>query len=141
MEQTVYITHGLPGSGKSTWAKNLVLPSEGKIVRVNNDDVREELNINQKNWDYKKEKIVKAHFYDLLSRNLALGNNVVCDNTYLNPKTLNHLQNWLEEFYPNVKQEFVDFTHVHPNECIDRDKQRAKNGERSCGWEVIWKMY
>ncbi len=38
--QTVYFTIGLPGSGKSTWAKEKLEKAPNSIKRVNKDDFR-----------------------------------------------------------------------------------------------------
>ena len=40
-KQKIILTRGLPASGKSTWSKEQVAKSNGKIKRVNKDDLRE----------------------------------------------------------------------------------------------------
>jgi len=40
---TVTILKGLPGSGKTTWAKEQIAKSPGNYKRINKDDLREML--------------------------------------------------------------------------------------------------
>lgn len=133
--QTVKICRGCPGSGKSTWALDYAQNHVNTVI-LNNDTIR--LNLGYKNnWSPEKEKNVKKTFYERLKFNLDAGMDVIADNTYLNPKTLGHLQNYLKSNYLNVTQEIKDFTDVHVNECIARDKKRTD----PVGYQVIWDMY
>ena len=36
----IYVTKGLPASGKTTWANEKVSTGEGKIININKDDLR-----------------------------------------------------------------------------------------------------
>ena len=38
--QTLFFLRGIPASGKTTWAKDLVNRSNGRVKRVNRDDLR-----------------------------------------------------------------------------------------------------
>jgi len=55
-EQRCWITLGLPGSGKTFWAKQYVESAKLRgetITRVNNDNIRDELNggpMDHTNW-------------------------------------------------------------------------------------------
>lgn len=84
---------GLPASGKSTWAKNLV-ELDPTFVRVNKDDIRAEL-IGDGKWTKAKEKeLVIPTRNRRIQEALAKGNNVVVDDTNLEPiheKTLSHM--------------------------------------------------
>jgi tRNA uridine 5-carbamoylmethylation protein Kti12 len=40
-KQKIILTRGLPASGKSTWSKEQVAKSNGKVKRVNKDDLRD----------------------------------------------------------------------------------------------------
>ena len=40
-KQKIILTRGLPASGKSTWAKEQVAKGNGKVKRVNKDDLRD----------------------------------------------------------------------------------------------------
>jgi predicted ABC-type ATPase len=53
---TLYMTKGLPGSGKTTWAKEMVSKSKGSVKRVNKDDLRAMLDAGE--WSKENEKFV-----------------------------------------------------------------------------------
>lgn len=75
---------GLPASGKSTWAKNLV-ELDPTFVRVNKDDIRAEL-VGDGRWTKAKEKeLVIPTRNRLIQEALAKGQNVVVDDTNLEP--------------------------------------------------------
>ena len=38
----IYLTKGLPASGKTTWAEDAVLKSDGTIININKDDLQYE---------------------------------------------------------------------------------------------------
>jgi predicted kinase len=135
----VAITMGLPGSGKSTWAKEKCA-KDPSFVRVNNDDIREELFGREFNWTPKLEKQVKQVRTDRIKMALKDGKNVIVDNTHLNHKTVTILVHWLEQEFPNVLVEYQDFRDVPLHVCIDRDRERIKRGERGVGSSVIMKM-
>ena len=145
--QTVTITLGLPASGKTTWAKKEVelakLCNEIPIVRVNNDDIRDELNggpMDHSNWTPEFEKKVRKVRFERITEALKSGCDVIVDNTHLSYKTLNSLKTWLKQNFPNVIIEEKDFRDVPLQECLDRDKARIARGERGVGSEVIMKM-
>lgn len=128
--QTITLTYGLPASGKSTWAKEEVKNSEGKIVRVNMDDIRAMLAL-----PYSKDAeavALKIQDQAILSA-IKAGKDVIVDNTHIEqnmPKRIKQL------FDGDVLFKVKDFTHVSWNECAVFDMDR----ERSVGIDVIKRM-
>ena len=51
------MARGLPGSGKTTWAKGQVEKSGGRYKRVNRDDLRAMLDAGQ--WSKQNERMVR----------------------------------------------------------------------------------
>jgi len=86
--QSLTITRGLPASGKSTWALEQVKLFPG-TVRVNRDTIRQMLGVK---WNTKLEKLVSQIRDDSIRSALASGRNVICDDTNLSDRTVNHLQ-------------------------------------------------
>lgn len=122
------VLRGLPASGKSTYANELV----GKgWKRVNKDDLRAMIDCGR--WSRENETQIKAIEDMMVNTFLELGFNVVVDNT--NYAWESHFKvianNHGAEF------EIKDFdTSVH--ECVRRD---ALRGDKSVGADVIWNMY
>lgn len=122
------ILKGLPASGKSTFARELVVKG---WKRVNKDDLR--AMIDNSIWSGNNEKqivrIERMLVVDLLSR----GFNVVVDDTNFG---------WEEDWKDVANEECVDFEikffDVPLMECIERD---SKRGDKSVGAKVIQRMY
>lgn len=131
---TLTMTKGLPGSGKTTWAREQVLAAKpGGVVIVCKDDLRAMLHADL--FHGKNEKQV-VRVRDYLVRNFLLdGVSVIVADTNLNPVHEEALEKIAGETGANF---FVkDFTDVPLHTCIKRDLQRAK----SVGEGVIRDMY
>ena len=91
--QRVYMTKGLPGSGKTTWAMEMVKNNTGSIKRINKDDLRSMLDGGK--YSPKNEKIILDTRDLLLTEYLVRGFSVIIDDTNLAPEhkkkgTINH---------------------------------------------------
>ncbi|MCF8783236.1 phosphatase domain-containing protein [Rhodococcus ruber] len=121
---------GLPGSGKSTYARQLVAASQ--YTRVNKDDLRAMLH----NGAHSKAResavlaIRDAVVVDALNR----GQNVVVDDTNFAPKHEARLRQIAREKGAGFSVKFID-TPVET--CIERDLIRPN----SVGHKVILQMY
>jgi predicted kinase len=150
MSQFGFYTVGLPGSGKTTAAMELLkernsVPLSGNVcVRMNMDDMRDEFtngdySAGKHVWDPKFEKQVAGVFMERMLKHIKQGRDILADNTYLNPNTRKKL---VTTFIQNgVTPVIMDFRHVGVNECIKRDKERMKRGERGVGIDVILRMW
>lgn len=123
----MYIMVGLPASGKSTRAQEIVR-YDGNTIRINKDLLRTMLHFDKftgKNEGKTKDaaRAVAEHF-------LLNGTNVVIDDTNLNPGTL---QSWKDLAIvisegignPQVKVQVVKME-TSVEECLKRDSQREK---------------
>ena len=120
---------GLQGSGKTTWALNMLAKHPGAFKRVNKDELRALLD-GDRNARVSESFILEAE--DMLVR-LALhhGISVIVDDTNLNPFHVERLKAITQEF-PGCEFE-VNFFDVDIDECIRRDATR----EHSVGEKVI----
>jgi tRNA uridine 5-carbamoylmethylation protein Kti12 len=127
------MTKGLPGSGKSTWAKEVVLSDPKRItVRINKDDLRSMLHADR--WKGTERRTVGAR--DALVKTfLQQRLTVIVDDTNLNPDHEQRLRALAMESVAEF--EVKDFTHVDLHTCVRRDLKR----ERSVGEKVIRDMY
>lgn len=123
----LWIMRGLPASGKSTRAEEIVRTS-GNTVRVNKDLLRMMLHFDR--WSGRNEGATHAAARALAFEMLRT-RNVVIDDTNLNPGVL---QSWKElaraanadQAMPDVQAEVIDMTGVDAEECVRRDAQREK---------------
>jgi predicted kinase len=129
----IIMIKGLPGSGKSTWAKHYLRANPG-TVRINNDDIQKMLF--DREFVEGEAKTVDAVRNAILEGVISRKKDILIDNTNLHPKH--------EIYYKAVatqhKYEFLiqDFTRVPIETCIERD---AKRYERTVGEDVIRNMH
>ena len=138
MALTVTILRGLPGSGKSTWAKQAVIDSNCSVVRVSKDDLRSMLHAGK--YSKGNEKMVLEVRNDIIMTALRDGKHVIVDDTNFEPKHENEITALVAAFCAahdtHVMVEVKVFD-TPIDECIARDIKRA-NG---VGEKVIRSMY
>lgn len=128
----VIILKGLPGSGKSTYARTLIEKHPNQYKRINNDDLRSMLDNSQ--WSRDNEKLILKVRDQLILMALESGKHVVVDNTNLASKHETHIRELVKGKAEVVIQ---DFTALPIEECIRRDLQRP----HSVGEKVIRDMW
>lgn len=133
------ITRGLPGSGKTTYAKTWVSESAETRSRLNRDDLREMLHGGP--HDYQRElehKVTVAHQAAVLDL-LKLGVDVICDDMNLQSR---QVREW-QKLATRARAEFevVDLTNVPVDTCILRDLTRSMHGGRFVGSDYIQKKH
>lgn len=87
--QTLLITQGISGSGKSTWAKAFVAKDPENWVRSSRDDLRAQM-FGNPTYDEVQEKAVGVAQDGMVQALLAAGKSVVIDNTHLHPLAVKH---------------------------------------------------
>lgn len=126
------ILSGLPGSGKSTWAKQFV--SDNKDwVRVNRDDLR---NMRGTYWIPKQEDMITDMEDQCVLSAFRNGLNVVLDSTNLNADRNKSRYLKYKESFPELTVEYK-FIETPIEECIKRDLVRPN----SVGGKIITRMY
>lgn len=126
------ILSGLPGSGKSTWAKQFV--SENKDwVRVNRDDLR---NMRGDYWIPKQEDMITEMENACCLAAFSNGFNVLLDSTNLSKDRNRDRYNKFKSVFTGLSVEYKTFD-TPIEECIKRDLKRAN----SVGEKVIRGMY
>lgn len=129
----LYMTVGLPASGKSSTAYKMVEESNGSIVEVTKDALRKlpdapEAFGKRERWvvSQRDKKVVNA---------LSSGKSIIVHDTNFNPLHKERLQRLA--FENGADFEVLDFTDVAVTECIRRDALRAD----PVGETVIWEMW
>lgn len=125
-----WITRGLPGSGKTTWARQ-----QEHLLRVNRDDFRAMLLPQWPHGDYDKEVLLTTLQRGVIRDLLFRDKDVVCDDTNLNPRVFAELCSLAHTY--DARVEVMDMRHVSLSVCLTRDALR----ESPVGVEVIERMY
>jgi predicted kinase len=128
----VIILKGLPGSGKSHWAKEQIDKNPGKYKRVSKDNLRAMLDNNR--WSKANEQFILKTRDSLILLALQEGYHVLVDDTNLLPRHEETIRTLVKGL---AQVEIQDFTDVPLETCIERDKQR----QNYVGEDVIRKMY
>jgi predicted kinase len=127
----VYITKGLPASGKTSWALDKVKSFGFK--RVNKDDLRKMLDGNV--WSNKNEKFILQVRDQIIELALHNGETIIVDDTNLHPKHIASVEELAKKY--NAVLEIMDFTDVPLEECIHWDQTRPNY----VGEKVIRRMH
>ncbi len=128
----VHVMTGLPASGKTTAARRLQAESEGRMRRVNLDDLRAMLDIPApgRGRSHAHEQTVLAVQDAAVRAAVDGGFDVVVDNTHLT----SHIPKRLKAAVAGRAVFLVhDFTDVPVEECVRRDAERDK----AVGEEII----
>lgn len=135
-KQQLVLTKGLPGSGKSTWAKAWVQEDPKNRVRVNRDDIRHMLG---PYWVPTREKLVDGIEESTILMALMKGYSVVVDATNFKFDIARYTSN-TARMIPRLplEVEWKDFTDVPLETCIERD---SKRGIGMVGEKVIRGFY
>lgn len=138
---TLWITRGLPASGKTTWARQQLANWEGgpgSIIRLNRDDLRRmALPKGYGAPEHDAEQGITAARDAALAALLTAGYDVICDDTNLHGDYVEALIDIAHRAQADV--EVVDFTHVPLEECLRRD--RVRHPEQRVGEDVIRTMH
>lgn len=132
MKNIVYMTLGLPASGKSSWAHETYKTNPSMYKMVSKDELR--LMLDNGNWNNTNEKFVEKIRDSIILNALGEGKDVIVHDCNFG-KHVEHVKT-LVAGKADVK--IVDFTNVPLDECIDRDRKR---GVKSVGEKVIRRMY
>ncbi|AWY05899.1 polynucleotide kinase [Microbacterium phage Tandem] len=134
----IEITRGLPGSGKSTYAKMWVNLLPERRVRVNRDAIRWTQGIREGVGTKAQENLVSVIEKAIVVGAIKEGKDVIIDATHLNPE---FIRKWYKiakiHGVRNVK--VVDFA-VPVGVAIARDLGRREQGGRYVGAAVIEKL-
>lgn len=131
----ILMLKGLPGSGKSTYAKDL-MENEPNWKRVNKDLLREMLDAG--NWSKKNEDTILNVRGHLIEELLSEGFNVIVDDTNFNPSHEAVIRSIADRFEGTPVEFEIKFFDTPVQDCILRD---AARGDKSVGAKVILDMH
>jgi len=128
----VIILVGLPASGKSKFANELLLSEPGRWVRTNKDLLREMAHASY--WSPGNEKLILEIRDAIILMALESGKNVIIDDTNFG-RHIDHIKELVKD--QAVVEINNSFLQLPVEECIKRDLKRLN----SAGKDVIMQMY
>jgi predicted kinase len=135
------VTRGLPGSGKSTFARTWVAENPPRRFRVNRDDLRgmghDSVHVKASSTSPGTERAIVAARDAMVLSLLRRGIDVIVDETCLPEKVLRGLRDLAGR--GSAGFEMVDFRDVPVDVCVARDAQRI--GRARVGEQVIRDMW
>ena len=133
MNNTLYITVGLPGSGKSTYAKEFIKGKE--IEYLSSDSLRAVYGKDEN--DQSVTSIVFGHIKRKVDEFLKDGKNVMVDATSVNRKERSDYINTAKKY--GAKVVAIVFK-MDRQGLIDRNKKRGEQGGRVVPTNIIDRM-
>lgn len=122
--KTLYILCGIPGSGKSTFARESLKKLRGSTAIVSRDEIR--FSLVKENEDYfSKEKEVFRHFIEEIKTELSFKDNVIVDATHLNINSRTKLLRALSGEILKDVYVFAVYFNVPLEVCLNRNSKRT----------------
>ena len=136
---TLTITRGLPGSGKTTWAKRHIETEAPRAARVNRDELRRAMHggLVGANWAERQVTLAQQAAVEAL---LRAGVDVICDDTNLRARVVRDFADLAAACGADF--EVRDFTDVPLEVCVERDAARPEADR--VGEDVVrgmWQRY
>lgn len=132
----VYILRGIPGSGKSTWAKEMVRKGKGKVKRVNRDDLRGM--IDDSVFSRKSEGHINTLRNIIISYYIEAGCDVIVDDTNVKTSYVKDLVEYVTRIRPNANVQ-VKFFNTPLDVCLERNAKRT--GRAKVPEDIVRKFY
>ena len=134
MKKHLYLMVGVPGSGKSTYAKNIL--KDGDIY-ISRDEIRYSLLTEEDDYFAKENEVIKT-FIDNIDKSLVneeYCGDVYADATHLSPKSRAQVLNKLK----NKDKVYVIYLDIPLNIILERNAQRK--GRALVPENVVRRMY
>lgn len=118
-ESVLHILRGLPGSGKTTRAKEIMETPGYRYVRVSKDDLRQMCHFGQ--YSPANEDIIRRIKFAVIKEALLLSQDVISDDTNLSEREIAWMKDVAEYTNAEVRIELIN---TPLNICIERDAAR-----------------
>lgn len=118
------LMRGLPGSGKTTWARDwMTYRSNCPTIRINRDDLRASM-FGQYTIDH--EEFVKRVSMSIAREAFERNYDVIIDDTNLPETTIERWRDFVHAQHRCITVEYIDLRSVPLETCLDRNSKRDK---------------
>lgn len=134
MKKHLYLMMGVPGSGKSTYAKNILKNGD---IYVSRDEIRYSLLTDEDDYFAKENEVIKT-FIESVDKSLGMEEyygDVFADATHLSPKSRAQVLNQLK----NKDRVSVIYLDIPLNVILERNAKRT--GRALVPEDVVRRMY
>lgn len=125
----IIICIGIPGSGKSTFAKKWISEDPKNRIRFNGEDILNSMTNNtyvKDIYGYIKYELCESIFKYAIENNKS----IILDNTHIDTDYFRYIYYMINKcVYPKINEYCLiikDFTDIDPEICIERDSKRIK---------------
>ena len=136
MAKEIIVLVGIPGSGKSTYAKKVVKESKGTAVRINKDDIREQCFPGRKFSKEREKRVIDIR--DGIIQSMLHPDHIrkiIVDDTNLHPKHVDRIREIAGDS-ATVTEKFFDIS-LNADQCHKNNTNR----NTPVPYEVIENMY
>jgi predicted kinase len=128
------IVRGLPGSGKSTWAKAWVRENPDDRARLSRDDIRAVMFNGEGILSWPQEEMVSEIQRASAMALLIKGKSVVIDDMNLRERYVKEWIRFARQYGATTEEVRID---TPLEECILRDRERGLKGGRTLGEKIL----
>lgn len=134
MKKHLYLMMGVPGSGKSTYVKNILKYGD---IYISREEIRHSLLTEEDDYFAKEKEVIKI-FIDSIDKSLVMEEycgDVYADATHLSPKSRAQVLNQLK----NKDKVSVIYLDIPLNVILERNARRK--GRTLVPENIVYKMY
>lgn len=138
MQKNLYVLTGVPGTGKSTFIREKLVPTLSESTKVMSRDVVRFSMLDEKDKYFANEKEVWKEFISQIKSSLEVNENTIVDATHINKVSRTKLFNALSPIPTEIN--IISVVILNDLEtCLNRNKQRT--GRAFVPEGAIKKMY
>ena len=139
-DKCLILTHGIPGSGKSTFISNK-FGADPEVSVICPDDIREEFKSEKEKLGDKFEYKIWKTIDERLKESLKKNKTTIIDAIFISRKAILKQYKVLQKIDSTIQFIIIDFSMLPLEHCLNNNRIRFENGGRFVPEDVIKNMY